>query len=475
MNTNVKRSNKTTNTWPLIAGWLAILLMSNACPAAETPPNIVLIFCDDLGYGDIGCFGSAKHRTPNIDRMAAEGMRLTSFNVTCGVCTPSRSSLMTGCYPRRVGMHQNEEGKWVLFPGNSRGLDPNEITIAEILKARGYATAIVGKWHLGDQPEFLPTRQGFDSYFGIPFSNDMGKWKPVRGYPPLPLVRDEEVIETEPDQGLLTPRYTEEAVRFIRANRDAPFFLYFPHTFPHAPLNASPRFRGKSANGLYGDAVEEIDWSTGEILDALQELGIDDRTLVIFTSDNGAAKPFGGSNLPLSGFKASTWEGGMRVPCVMRWPGRIPAGKECSELVTSMDLLPTLAGLSGGKIPTDRVIDGKDVWPLISGQPGAKSPHEAFFYYFVGQLAAVRSGKWKLHIARRLGREKVAAKIPLELYDLENDVAEQHNVAKQHPEIVKRLLALADKCRDDLGDGKRAGQNTRPPGHVDNARPMTHD
>lgn len=453
--------------------WIAVLLISYTCLAAESRPNIVLIFCDDLGYGDIGCFGSERHRTPNIDRMAAEGMRLTSFNVTCGVCTPSRSSLMTGCYPKRIGMHQNEEGKWVLFPGNSRGLNPDEITIAEILKTRGYATAIVGKWHLGDQLEFLPTRQGFDSYFGIPFSNDMGKWKPARGYPPLPLVRNEKVLETEPDQGRLTPRYTEEAVRFIRANRDGPFFLYLPHTFPHAPLNASPRFRGKSANGLYGDAVEEIDWSTGKILDTLQELGIDGQTLVIFTSDNGAAQPFGGSNLPLRGFKASTWEGGMRVPCVMRWPGKIPAGKQCNELATSMDLLPTLAKLSGGTIPADRVIDGKDVWPLISGQPGAKSPHEAFYYYFMGQLAAVRAGDWKLHIARRQGREKVATKIPLELYDLENDVAEQTNVAKQHPYVVKRLLTMAEKCRGDLGDGKRSGKNTRPPGHVDNAKLLT--
>ncbi len=333
----------------------------------------------------------------------------------------------------------------------------------------------MGKWHLGDQPAFLPTRQGFDSYFGIPFSNDMGKWKPARASPPLPLVRDEQVIETEPDQGQLTPRYTEEALRFIRANRKGPFFLYFPHTFPHAPLNASPRFRGKSVNGLYGDAVEEIDWSTGRILDTLAELDIDDRTLVIFTSDNGAAKPFGGSNLPLRGFKATTWEGGMRVPCVMRWPGRIPAGKQCNELVTSMDLLPTFTKLAGGTIPSDRIIDGKDVWPLISGQAGAKSPHEAFYYYFMGQLAALRSGQWKLHITRRQGREKVATKIPLELYDLDNDVAEQHNVAQQHPEVVKRLLALAETCRADLGDGERAGRNTRPPGHVDNAKPLTHD
>ena len=459
----------------VLLGGVTLLLATAAAHANETPPNIVLIFCDDLGYGDIGCFGSTKHRTPNIDRLADEGMRLTSFNVTCGVCTPSRSSLMTGCYPKRIGMHRNEEGKWVLFPGNSRGLNPDEITIAEILKARGYATAIVGKWHLGDQPEFLPTRQGFDSYFGIPFSNDMGKWKPARAYPPLPLMRDEQVIETEPDQGQLTPRYTEEALRFIRANRDGPFFLYFPHTFPHAPLNASPRFRVKSATGLYGDAVEEIDGSTGKILETLHDLGIDDQTLVIFTSDNGAAQAFGGSNLPLRGFKASTWEGGMRVPCVMRWPGRIPAGKQCNELVTSMDLLPTLARLAGGPIPTDRVIDGKDVWLLISGQPGAKSPHEAFFYYFMGQLAAVRSSNWKLHIARRQGREKVATKIPLELYDLESDVGEQHNVAEQHPEVVTRLLALAETCRADLGDGERSGRNTRAPGHVDNAQPLTHD
>ncbi|HUT12670.1 MAG TPA: sulfatase, partial [Thermoguttaceae bacterium] len=356
---------------------MATASLSFAVSADDRPPNFVIIYCDDLGYGDIGPFGSEKHRTPNLDRMAAEGRRFTDFYVTSGVCSPSRSSLMTGCYPKRVGLHQNETGRGVLFPGNHRGLNPEEITIAEVLKARGYATAVVGKWHLGDQPEFLPTRQGFDSYFGIPYSNDMGHWKPQWQYPALPLMRDEKVIETEPDQSQLTPRYTAEAIEFITAHKDEPFFLYLPHTFPHVPLYASERFKGKSANGPFGDAVEEIDWSTGEILGAIEQLGIDSRTLVIFTSDNGAQNGPGGSNAPLRGFKGSTWEGGMREPCIMRWPGKIPAGTTCRELAGTLDLMPTLAKLAGTSAPADRIIDGKDIRPLLFGEEGARSPREA--------------------------------------------------------------------------------------------------
>jgi len=451
----------------------------------DPPPNVVVIFADDLGYGDLGCFGSEKHRTPNLDRMAAEGMRFTSFYVTSGVCSPSRSSLMTGCYPRRVGLHENELGQFVLFPGNQTGLNPDEITIAEVVKEQGYATQIVGKWHLGDQPAFLPTRQGFDHYFGIPYSNDLGKWKPERGYPPLPLLRDESVIETEPDQAQLTPRYTAEAIEFITAHRGEPFFLYMPHTFPHTPLYASERFHGKSANGRYGDAVEELDWSVGEILDTLDQLGIAGRTLVIFTSDNGAARGPGGSNAPLRGYKASTWEGGQRVPCVMRWPGKIPAGAECDELATSMDVMPTVARLAGGATPPDRIIDGRDIWPLMAGEPGAKSPHEAFYYYFIRHLDAVRSGPWKLFVARRTANSprpapnipytSASTPIPHELYNLEGDLGEQNNVAAEHPEVVERLLALVERAREDLGDGSRAGRNTRPPGHVEPAKPLTHN
>jgi len=437
------------------------------------PPNFIIIFCDDLGYGDIGCFGSTKHRTPNIDKMAAEGMRFTSFYVTSGVCTPSRSSLMTGCYPRRVNMHQSARGEWVLFPVGKRGLNPDEITIAEVLKGQGYATACVGKWHLGDQPQFLPTKQGFDYYFGIPYSNDMGS-KQRKQNPPLPLLRNEKVIEAPADQNTLTKRYTEEVVKFITQNKDKPFFVYLPHTMPHNPVHSSDAFRGKSANKGYGDCVEEIDWSTGQILETLKNLGIDENTLVVFTSDNGAASRWGGSNLPLSGFKGSTMEGGMREPCVIRWPGKIPAGKSCDELACTMDLLPTFAKLAGTKPPTDRIIDGKDIQPLMRGKKDAKSPHEAFYYYFRDQLQAVRSGKWKLHLERTQkprGNQK-SRKIPAKLYDLNADIAEKKNIAENNPDVVKHLLALAEKAREDLGDADRKGENQRPAGLTVTPKPL---
>ena len=310
-----------------VAAMLLLTTLAATMLAADRP-NFVLIFVDDLGYADIGPFGSKLHRTPNLDRMAAEGRKLTSFYVTANICTPSRSSLMTGSYPRRVGLDENEEGQWVLFPGNKEGMHPNEITVAEVLKEVGYQTACVGKWHLGDQREFLPTRQGFDSYFGIPFSNDMGhdsRRKPY-GYPPLPLLRMENVIGEEPDQRLITKRYTDEALKFIEANRDGPFFLYLAHTMPHWPQYSSERFAGRSKNGKWGDAVEEIDWSTGEVLDKLKDLGIDENTLVIFTSDNGGATNYGARNEPLRGGKGTTWEGGHRVCFVARWTGRIPSG-----------------------------------------------------------------------------------------------------------------------------------------------------
>ncbi len=456
----------------LIAGGFA----PNVAIAANKP-NFIVIYCDDLGYADIGCFGSTKHRTPRIDQMAKEGRRFTSFMVTSGVCSPSRASLMTGCYPIRVGLDRNESNGWVLFPGNKRGLNPKEITVAEVLKGAGYSTAIVGKWHLGDQPQFLPTRQGFDSYFGIPFSNDMGQTerpKPYR-YPPLPLLRDEKVIEQEPDQRLLTQRYTTEAVKFIEANKDKPFFLYLPHTMPHWPQFSSKNFAGKSKNGRWGDTVEEIDWSTGVLLDTLKRLDIDDRTLVIFTSDNGGATRWGASNHPLKGAKGSTLEGGMRVCNVMRWPGMIPAGTQCDELVGTIDILPTFAKLAGAKAPDDRVIDGHDISDLMLGKPNAKSPHEAYYYYFRDQLQAVRSGKWKLHLEIKLpprGRQKERHR-PAQLYDLHSDIGESKNVITQHPNVVNRLNALADKTRADLGDRGVKGANVRAPGHVENAKPLT--
>lgn len=476
MNNNLNRRD-----FLKVAGLTAASLATPGCAAASQQrsgvrrrPNFIIIYCDDLGYGDVGCFGSTKHRTPNLDKMAREGMRFTSFYVTSGVCTPSRSSLMTGCYPRRVNMHANDTGLCVLFPVNKKGLNPDEITIADLLKKQGYATACIGKWHLGDQPEFLPTSQGFDYYYGIPYSNDMGK-RPNNNRPPLPLLRNKKVIEAPAVQDTLTKRYTEEAIKFITANKDKPFFIYLPHTMPHNPVFASDKFRGKSANGRYGDTVEEIDWSTGEILAALNKLGIDSRTLVIFTSDNGASSSFGGGNGPLRGHKGSTWEGGMREPCIVRFPGKIPAAKTCDEIATTMDLLPTFAGLAGTKPPTDRIIDGRDIWPLMAGKKNAKSPHRAFYYYQIDQLQAVRSGPWKLHLPLKTKRRNWGKPIPnspLQLYNLDADIVEKNNVADKNPDVVKRLLALAEKARDDLGDLNRKGRNQRPAGWVENPKPL---
>ncbi|MGF1581252.1 MAG: sulfatase-like hydrolase/transferase [Gemmataceae bacterium] len=437
-------------------------------------PNFILVFCDDIGYGDLGCFGSKKHRTPNIDKMAREGMRFTSFYSTSGVCTPSRSSLMTGCYPRRVNMHVNETGRQVLFPGNSRGLHLDEITIAELLKDLGYTTGIIGKWHLGDQQQFLPTRQGFDSYFGIPFSNDMGYQPyPNAKYPPLPLMRNEKVIETEPDQRLLTKRYTQEAIRFITKNKDNPFFLYLPHSMPHNPVYASKKFAGKSKNGKYGDAIEEIDWSMGEILRTLKRLGLDENTIVLITSDNGASNRFGGRNFPLRGFKASTWEGGMRVPMVVRWPNHIPAGQSTDAVTTTMDVLPTFVRIAGGAPPKDRVIDGHDIRELLFAKKGAESPYEAFYCYNRAKLDAVRSGPWKLYVPRKIGRGKRARTLPWQLFDLKNDIGEAKNVAKKFPQVVERLKGYLDKARIELGDGDLKGKGQRPAGSVTNPKTLT--
>lgn len=458
---------------------LPIALHCREIRAESAQPNIVLLFCDNLGYGDVGCFGSKKHRTPRIDRMAAEGVRLTSFYSASGVCTPSRAALMTGCYPRRVGLHKTDPDGAVLRPVSPNGLAPAEVTIAEILKRQGYTTTCIGKWHLGDQPPLLPTRQGFDSYFGIPYSDDM---TPRAGqiWPDLPLMRDEKVIEAPVDRNLLTKRYTEAAVAFMERNRDRPFFLYLPHAMPGSTRTpySSEAFRGKSANGDYGDSVEEIDWSTGEILDAINKLGLDDNTLVMWTSDNGAPRrnPPQGSNLPLGGWGYTTMEGGMRVPCVARWPGKIPAGKTCDELSTLMDLLPTFAKLAGGDVPQNRKIDGSDIWPLLTAKPRAKTPHEAFYYYHVDQLQAVRDSRWKLHLSlaeKRTNLRDATATSDAKLYDLANDIGETRNVAAEHPEVVKRLEQLAELARHDLGDRNRPGTNQRPVGRFEPPKAQT--
>jgi len=479
-----------------VLAFLGLLAIPNlpAAPGRGSPPNLVIIFCDDLGYADVGCFGAQGWKTPNIDRLAAEGIRFTRFYVAQPVCSASRAGLLTGCYPSRVGIFG------ALGPNARVGIHSNEVTLAEIAKQRGYATAIFGKWHLGHDPQFLPTHHGFDEYFGLPYSNDMWPWHPEYvnvppeerrrrpGYPNLPLIEGDHVVNTNVtsrEQSQLTAWYTEHAVRFIERNKDRPFFLYLPHSMPHVPLHVSDKFKGKSAQGLYGDVIEEIDWSVGEILGALQKHGLEKSTLVLFTSDNGPWLSYGnhaGSAGPLREGKGTCWEGGVRVPFLARWPEKIPAGRVCKEPAMTIDVLPTFARLIGADLPKHK-IDGLDIWPLLAGDAKAANPHDAyFFWYEVNQLEAVTSGQWKLqlpHTYRSLagrppgrdGRPAVYGPLKIEkpeLYDLESDPGEKTNVAGQHPDVVKRLEALAEQARADLGDSltKRKGAGAREPGRL---------
>ncbi|MEM8922698.1 MAG: sulfatase [Actinomycetota bacterium] len=445
-------------------------------------PNVLLINCDDLGYGDLGCYGSTRNRTPTLDRLAAEGLRCTSFYTASPVCSPARGALLTGCYPPRIGFGLFE-GLPVLFPGMGVGLPDTEISLARVLSEAGYATRAIGKWHCGDQPDFLPTNHGFDHYFGLPYSNDMGRQVDTPAIltdnvklPPLPLLVDGEVVEQQPDQASLTERYVANALEFLRAEPGRPFFLYLAHLYVHLPIYVQERFAEASNNGAYGAAVESIDWATKVLLDELDAQGIAENTIVIFTSDNGSLgdvpppigspEPIGGSNGPLRGAKGSTWEGGQRVPGIVRWPHRIPAGRVSDELVTAMDLYPTLANLCGGRVPDDRIIDGRDLTELWTGD--AASPHEAFFYYCMNDLEAVRSGRWKLHYAKR-------GETCDGLYDLEADIGETTDVRADHPEVVDRLDALAEQARSALGDARlgRTGGEVRPIGRVDDPRTLT--
>jgi arylsulfatase A-like enzyme len=431
-------------------------------------PNVVLINCDDLGYGDLGCYGSPVNKTPTLDRLAAEGLRFDDFYMASPVCSPSRGALLTGCYPPRIGFG-SFEGIPVLFPGQAVGLPPDEISLGRLLSSAGYRTQMIGKWHCGDQPQFLPTNHGFDHYFGLPYSNDMGRQigKSGPGYPPLPLMWDDEVVEQQPDQASLTERYVTEAVRFLRDAAGEPFFLYLAHMYVHLPIYVQERFARQSGNGPYGAAVETIDWATAVILAELEALGLSDDTIVIFTSDNGSLARNGGSNLPLRGTKGTTWEGGMRVPCIVRWPGQVAAGRVSTELATAMDLFPTLARLGRAELPIDRTIDGRDISPLWL-DPSATSPHEAFFYYWMNDLEAVRSGRWKLHFAKH--GEPVSA-----LYDLVADPAETTDVLADHPEVVARLEAHAESARTSLGDAlqDQTGKDIRPIGRVAEPRKLT--
>ena len=489
-------------SWPTrtATGLLAVIVFNCAVPSTVTAagssakhPNVVLILTDDQGYADVGCFGAHGFQTPNLDRMAREGTRFSDFYVASSVCSPSRAALMTGCYPQRIGLPV------VLEADSEIGLSGQEETIPQLLKRVGYATGMFGKWHLGDRPAFLPTRHGFDEYFGLPYSNDMWPSHPTKKtfFPDLPLLEAERPVAYNPDQTQLTTRYTERSVAFIERHKDHPFFLYLAYNAPHVPLFVSDKVRGKSERGLYGDSCEEIDWSVGEVLKTIQRLGLDERTLVIFLSDNGPWLSYGnhaGSSVPLRNGKTTSYEGGFRVPCIMRWPGHIPANRLCREMVTSMDLLPTLATLAGAKQPAKK-IDGKNIGPLLTAERGAKSPHNAFFYYNGWQLDAVRSGPWKLilpltyYAVEEPGKDGMPGKhvwtnMSLSLYDLQNDVGEQTDVALEHPDVIERLLRLVAEAREDLGDGvmrvnpekkdyfqarrlyRIPGKNQRPAGRV---------
>ncbi len=470
-----------------------------APPPYEGPPNIVLILADDQGYGDLGCFGARDFRTPNLDRLAREGTRFTDFYVAQAVCSASRAALLTGCYANRVGL------QGALNHQSTVGIHEGEFLLSEACKRKGYATAVYGKWHLGLQEKFLPARHGFDEYFGIPYSNDNGPLHPVmRDIPPVPLFDGEKVVATDPDQRLFTRWITERALSFVSRNKARPFFLYLPHVMPHVPLHVSEGFRGRSGGGLYGDVIEELDAGVGEILEALRRLRLEERTLVIFLTDNGPFLSYGthsGSAGPLREGKLTTWEGGVRVPCIMRWPRRIPAGRVFRGPLATIDLLPTVAGLLGVPLPP-HPIDGRDIWPLLSGRPDARSPQEAYFFYAGEELQALRSGDWKLHLPHdyltvagptrddgkpanwgnlkpasmdQSGIRGIATRhgyrvetTGLALYNLRDDIGETKNVADRHPDVVRRLEALAEQMRADLGDSimGRKGSGVRPPGRA---------
>lgn len=454
----------------------------------QRPPNVVVIFMDDMGYADIGAFGAQDYSTPHLDQMASEGRIFTDFYVTQAVCSASRAGLLTGCYNVRVGI------LGALGPSSPIGIHEDEVTLAEVCRQAGMATACFGKWHLGHHEKFLPLQHGFDHYFGLPYSNDMWPWHPavlhlpmedrLKRWPHLPLIDGNKIVNpqvTAADQEQLTTQYTERAVQFITDNKSKPFFLYVPHSMVHVPLYVSDKFKGRSKAGLFGDVMMEVDWSVGQILDTIRKHNLQNDTLVIFTSDNGPWLSYGdhaGSAGPLREGKGTMFEGGCRESCVMWWPGKIPAGTACDEPAMTIDILPTVAGLVGAELPS-HTIDGKNIWPLMAGEEDAKSPHEAYYFYYGRQLQAVRSGRWKLHFPHQyrtlngqpggtggIPTDYQQARIGLELFDLETDIGETTNVADQHPKVVDRLSALADKMRADLGDQNQPGSGMRKPGKI---------
>lgn len=458
----------------------AIVLFVAGCnqknAKVEGLPNIILILCDDMGYGDLGCYGNTVQKTPNIDRLASEGMRFTDFYAAASVCTPTRASLMTGCYPRRVSLHRDAKDHCVLIPRANKGINLYEVTLPELLKRKGYATGCFGKWHLGDQKVFLPTRHGFDYYYGVPYSNDMQSIN--RGDPPLPVVRNEIVVEAPTNQDSLTIKCTDELIRFIERNRNKPFFAYLPFNMPHNPVHASAGFRGKSENNIYGDAVEEIDFSVGRIIQFLERSGQDNQTIIIFTSDNGAARQFGGSNLPLTGWKGSNFEGGFRVPMIFWWKGKIEPSTTNDHFATMMDIYPTLAEIINTEIPSDRIIDGESIYRGFVDTGWKGKNNNTFYYYYREQLQAVRQDEWKLFLPLdvlqvkwdeilREGREQ-----KLKLVNLKKDLKEEKDLSSDYPEKVDELMKIAEKARIDIGDGNITGVNQRPAGWVDHPVPL---
>lgn len=451
--------------------------------SGEKLPNIILVFTDDMGYGDLSCYGNQITRTPHINRLAEEGIRFTDFYAGASLCTPSRAGLLTGTYPVRNNMAVNFRGECVCFPVDEMGLHPREVTLAELLKQKAYKTALIGKWHLGDQEVFLPTRQGFDYYYGVPYSNDTGegrfKWrgsKQTYDQPPVPLMRNETVIEQPVVQKTLTQRYTGEATKFIRENQDHPFFLYYAHTMPHYPISASDGFVGQSKNALYGDVIEEIDWSVGEITKTLKELNILENTLIVFTSDNGAPRTYEeASNGAMSGYKGTPMEGGNRVPMLVSWKGTLPEGKVSNGISSVMDIFPTIAYIVGIDLPEDRVIDGKNIYELFAHPETAESPHAFFAYYLMDQMKAIRVGDWKLHLplddyidmwGEDLGPRQA------KLYNLREDMGEALDLSEQYPDKVEEMLTMAEVARNWIGDRDQSTLNSRPAGFVEKPLPL---